>query len=103
MQQMRLTQPSRRAQIDLDGARCSFGFQPSRLLRRREVAGERNLRGRFRHRPEGIAHDEFVVHQIEATHHSLGCVEYLGQPGARPVAHCRERVGESGAPNQVVR
>ena len=102
MQQVRLTQPGRRAQIDFDGTRRSFGFKASCFLCLREVAGERYLRGRFGHRPECVANDEFGAHHIEATHHRSSGIEHFGQPRARPVAHRCERVGESSATNQVV-
>ena len=62
MQQVRLAQPGRRAQIDFDDARRSFGFEASSFLCLREVAGERYLRGRFGHRPECVANDKFVAH-----------------------------------------
>ena len=46
--------------------------------------------------------DEPALDQREPAHHGVGGVEHLGQPGPRPAAHHRQRVGDTCRRDQMV-
>ncbi len=102
MEQMRLAQTDRRAQIDLDHHRLGPGGETRRLLCLGDVAGERHLRRRGRHRADLVAHHQFAAYEVESAHHGVGGVEHLGQtdPGSGP--HGGQRFGESCPGDQVI-
>ncbi len=98
-----MRRPIGAAEVDLDHRGLRSRGQTGRLLRLGDVTSKRDLRRRLGHRPEFVAHHQLAPNEVEAAHHRIGGVEHLGETDARTTPHRRQRLGEPGPGDQVIR
>ncbi len=103
MQEVRLAQPGRCAQVDLDECGLGARGEASRPLGFGDVAGERHLGCCDGDRSEFVADHQLTSDEVETTHHGVGSIEHLRQPDPGASAHRGERLGESGSGDEVIR
>ena len=102
VQQVRTAPTVRSADVQLDRPEHRIRLQASGALGRREVAGQRDLRRLGGHLTNGVADDQLVTHDVEASEDAIGGVKYLGQTRAGPIAECRQGRGNAGGGDQMV-
>ena len=107
MEQLRSTQSRRRAQVELERASLSAGWEPRRLLSGADVTGQGHLRGVCGHVADGAADRQLVDQSGHCFvggqgQHRRGRIEDFGEAAARPPADDGQRIGEPRRGDQVV-
>ena len=102
VQQMRASQAVGGAQVELDHTLVGLGLESRRALTLGEIARQGNLRGTIGNGTDRVPDHEPSLDQGEPTHHGVGGVEHLVEPGPRTAAHHRQGVGHARGGDQVI-
>ncbi len=99
---MRASQAVGGAEVELDHTLVGLGLESCRALALGEIARQGNLRGTIGNGTDRVPDHEPSLDQGESTHHGVGGVEHLVEPGPRTAAHHRQGVGHAGGGDQVI-